>query len=76
MSEKTFTFMETGNCWRLEETEIFLHIPFLKNSSDKYLKRIFKTDFGLKLSDEKIGALRNHKNKVVKVECWGDHATA
>ena len=76
MSEKTFTFMETGNCWRLEETEIFLHMPFLKNSSDKYLKRIFKSDLGLNLSDHNIGAFRNPKNKIVKVECLEDNASS
>ncbi len=68
MSEKTFTFMNTGNCWRLGDSEVFLHMPFLKNCSDNYLKRIFKTDFGLKLTDQNIGALRNSKNKTVSVE--------
>jgi len=75
MSSKTFNFLETGNCWRLEDTEIFLHVPFLKNSSDKYLKRIFKSDFGLNLSDHNIGSLRNTKNKTVTVECLEDDAT-
>jgi hypothetical protein len=59
--------MKTGNCWRLEETEVFVHVPFLKNSSDKYLKRVFKTDFGLNLSDNNINSLRNPKSDTVKI---------
>ena len=67
MSEVTFSYIKTGNCWRMEETEVFFHLPFLKNSSEKYLKRVFKTDFGLNLSDNDVNALRNPRNSPIKI---------
>lgn len=68
MINSTLNYIETGNCWNIEGTEVFLHVPFLKNCSDGYLKRVFKTDFGLILNDEQISFLRGPKKSSIKID--------
>ncbi len=68
MNSETFVFHQTGNCWQIENSDIFVHLPFVKNSSDKYLKRVFRTDFSLNLTEKNIQQLKNPKNSPVTIE--------
>jgi hypothetical protein len=65
MNESLLKYIKVGNFWQIDGTEIFLHVPFLKNSSDNYLKRIFKNDFGLELNDEQLKSLRNPRQESI-----------
>jgi hypothetical protein len=68
MNDTTLSYVKVGNFWHIDGTEIFLHVPFLKNSSDNYLKRIFRSDFGLEINEEIIQNLRSpSKQKTIKI---------
>ena len=67
MDSHTFTYMKTGDCWRMDESEVFVHLPFLKNSSEKYLKRVFRTDFNLNLDEKNLQNLRNPKSSPITI---------
>jgi hypothetical protein len=68
MNSETFVFHQVGNCWKMENSDIFIHLPFLKNSSNGYLKRVFKTDFSLNLTDENIQKLKNPEDSPITIE--------
>jgi hypothetical protein len=68
MNQKQLKYIKEGNCWQLEETEIYFHLSFLQGCSDGYLKRIFKNDFQLKLDDESILKLRNNSLSTITLE--------
>jgi len=57
------TFEEKRNAWYVEEKNTYFHLPFLKNSSVAFLKRVFKQDFGVQLDENIIDTLRNPGTK-------------
>ena len=67
MSDTSLNYIKVGNFWNIENTEIFLHVPFLKNSSDNYLKRIFKNDFQLSITDKDLEQLRNPRAESIRI---------
>lgn len=60
-------FEENRNAWHVEERNTYFHIPFLKNSSNAFLKRVFRQDFGVQLDESIINTLRNpgQKNQMI-----------
>lgn len=56
------TFDRASNSWFSKEHNVFFHMPFLKGASDKYLTRLFKTDFNIDITSETINELRSPKS--------------
>jgi hypothetical protein len=56
------TFDRASNSWFSKENNVFFHMPFLKGASDKYLIRLFKTEFNINISPEEIDQLRSPKS--------------
>jgi hypothetical protein len=61
-------FSRPENAWYLEEHNTYFHIPFIRNSSDTFLKRIFRQDFNLYISDDDINNLRKPKSDDFTIE--------
>jgi hypothetical protein len=53
------TFEEQRNAWHVEEHNAYFHMPFLKNCSNAFLKRVFRQDFGVAIDENIINTLRN-----------------
>jgi hypothetical protein len=56
-------FDENRNAWAILEKNTYFHMPFLKNCSDAYLKRVFRQDFGVVIDENMIKTLRNPGEK-------------
>jgi hypothetical protein len=60
-------FDNNRNAWFIAEKNTYFHMPFLKNCSEAYLKRVFRQDFGVVIDQNMINTLRNpgQKNQMV-----------
>jgi len=61
-------FSRPKNAWFLEEKNAYFHIPFIRNASNAFLKRVFRQDFQLTIDDEIIQQLRKPKGDDVVIE--------
>jgi hypothetical protein len=61
-------FSRPKNAWYLEEKNAYFHIPFVRNASNAFLKRVFRQDFNLSLDDDIIQQLRRPKGDDVIIE--------
>ena len=61
-------FSRPENAWYLEEHNSYFHIPFIRNASNSFLKRVFRQDFNLSLDDKVIEQLRNPKSDGIVIE--------
>jgi hypothetical protein len=52
-------FQEDRHAWFVAEKNTYFHMPFLKNSGDAYLKRLFRKDFGVEINEDVLNKLRN-----------------
>jgi hypothetical protein len=52
-------FLKDRDAWYVAEKNTYFHMPFLKNSSDSFLKRIFKEDLGVSINNDILYKLRN-----------------
>jgi hypothetical protein len=52
-------FLKDRNAWYVAEKNTYFHMPFLKNSSDAFLKRVFKNDLKVIINNDIIDKLRN-----------------
>jgi len=60
-------FKKDRNAWFVAEKNTYFHMPFLINSSNAYLKRLFRQDFGVLIDGNVINTLRNpgEKNQMI-----------
>jgi hypothetical protein len=56
-------FEENRNAWYVEGEDTYFHMPFLKNCSSAFLKRVFRQDFGVQIDENTINTLRNPGTK-------------
>jgi len=56
-------FSKDRNAWFVEEKNTYFHMPFLKNCSNAFLKRVFRQDFGVSIDENMINTLRNPGEK-------------
>jgi hypothetical protein len=56
-------FDDSRHAWFIEEKNTYFHMPFLKNCSNAFLKRIFRQDFGVSIDESMINTLRNPGSK-------------
>jgi hypothetical protein len=61
-------FSRPKNAWYLEEKNAYFHIPFIRNASNAFLKRVFRQDFQLALNDDIIQQMRRPKVDDVIIE--------
>jgi hypothetical protein len=61
-------FSRPKNAWYLEEKNAYFHIPFIRNASNTFLKRVFRQDFHLAIDDDIIQQLRRPKGDDVVIE--------
>jgi hypothetical protein len=61
-------FSRPKNAWYLEEKNAYFHIPFIRNASNAFLKRVFRQDFQLAIDDDIIQQLRSPKGDDVLIE--------
>jgi hypothetical protein len=61
-------FFRPENAWYLEEKNAYFHIPFIRNASNAFLKRVFRQDFQLSLNDDIIQQMRRPKGDDVIIE--------
>lgn len=61
------TFEQSRNAWHVEDHNAYFHMPFLKNCSNAFLKRVFRQDFGVVIDESIINTLRNPgaKNQMI-----------
>jgi hypothetical protein len=52
-------FLKDRNAWYVSEKNTYFHMPFLKNSGDAFLKRVFKNDLGVSINNDILDKLRN-----------------
>lgn len=52
-------YKKDRNAWFVAEKNTYFHMPFLLNSSNAFLKRIFRQEMGVLIDGSLISALRN-----------------